>query len=165
MKHCSTEHSTLPSTWAELEEHVWNGFHRTFTGWSAPSSEPYMGTLWKHLSNSKIFRGTQGTSSSSAENSTGSKTLVPGVCFPLCHICQIAKSPNKQNLALPSSPVQMFSGGFSVTIVVWNFSNWMSSLNSVLPHSQSTKISTSELLRRDFLDSIWTMLTCFSCGT
>ena len=109
------------------------------------------------------------TPRSSGETRARPPTLLETQCrfknisFPLCNTCQLAKSPNKQKLALPSSSVQMFSVGFSVTMVVWNFSDWMSSLNSVLPHSQSTKISTSELRRRDFRDSIWIMLTCFSC--
>lgn len=126
-----------------------------------------MRTLREHLSNSEIFRGNHSTSSSSVGNSAGSTVLARRPCLSLCDIRQTAKAHNKQEKRkspLPSSSVQMLSGGSRVTMVVWNFSNWMSSLNSVLPHSQSTKISTSELLRRDLLDSMWTMLTCFSCG-
>ena len=68
IKRHSTQHGTLAGTCVELEEPAWNGSYWTLTGWSASSSEPYMRTLWEHLSNSEIFRGNQGTSSSSVGN-------------------------------------------------------------------------------------------------
>lgn len=84
------QHRTRHIVWkvAELGE---GQVKRTLTGWSASSSVPYMRTLWEHLSNSEIFRGNHGTSSSSAENRAGLIILTP-----LWNICHILKSHNKE---------------------------------------------------------------------
>lgn len=44
-------------------EHV--NVNTRLTGWSASSSDPYINTRWEHWSNSEIFMGNHGTSSSS----------------------------------------------------------------------------------------------------
>lgn len=63
----------------------------------------------------------------------------------------------------PSSSRHELSGGSISTTFTCFRSSWMISFSCSWSLSQSTKNSNSELRLLDFLDSIWTRLTWFSC--
>lgn len=66
-------------------------------------------------------------------------------------------------LCIPSSWTLKCSVGLTETTLTWDFRSRKISLSCSLLLSQSTKISNSEFRLLDFLDSMCTRFTCFSC--
>lgn len=75
----------------------------------------------------------------------------------------IAQCYSPRSIALPRSCRQELSGGSMSTTFTCFRSSWMISFSCSWLLSQSTKISNSELRLFDFLDSMCTRLTWFSC--
>lgn len=129
------------------------------TGWSASNSEPYIRTRFAHLSKSEIFFGNHGTSYISERRRRKENSCLLLIRFNWIEFVFTVSF----SAFLPSSCRQELSGGSMSTTFTCFRSRWIISFSCSWLLSQSTNISNSELRLLDFLDSMCTRLTWFSC--